>query len=201
MIELTVSAPIAVLGLAALAVFAGIWTYRLRHGVPFHPLGEAVLVLGYLALFFLVESGSWTGVASTAPLDLAVLGGAIAVGAVYTFRTSRVLRWPTGQIGYRGRAGIPAAWILLLGLDVLVQVVGLGQVTVLHYLVLQGIPAPGGDLGSGIANPAGMAQQVADGLFAASTGLLIGQSFGVEARVTRWAVYQRSSVRGSPAVR
>jgi hypothetical protein len=187
MIELTVPPTLALLGLAVLAAFAAAWAYRLRLGVPFHPFLEAALVAVYLALFYVVESGQWIGGTSTAPLDLALLGGAGALGAVYTFHSSRVLRRSDGQIGYRGRAGIPAGWILLLGLDVLVQVVLVGQVTVLDALVIQGIPAPGGDLASGIANPVQTALLVADGLFAASTGLLIGQTFGVYGRVIRWA--------------
>lgn len=181
---------LAAVGFIVLAIATAVWAHRLETGVPYRPivalLGSAVC----LGLFFLVESGSWLGLAATAPLDLVLLVLAILVGTTYAYDSSRVVRFRDGRAGYRSRAAIPVAWFLLLCLTVAAEVVFLGQVTVLGLVSVQGIPDPSPGLSAKFADPGALVLAMVDGFFALSTGLVLGQSSGIHARLVqhRWTV-------------
>jgi hypothetical protein len=185
MLVLTVGILPVLAGIAILAMFAAWWAHRLETGAPFRPILEMVSIAVYLAIFCLVESGTWFGFGSTAPADLVILGGAGLAAALYTFDGSRIVRLPGGQLGYCSGGAIPMAWLFLLWADLAVQVTLLGHVTILNEITIQGIPDPAASWVGGVGDPVRWAAVGVDALFALSTGLLIGQSIGVYACMAR----------------
>ncbi len=195
MFTIVVDPLLALAGFGVAALVAGIWAYQLERGMAFRP-GVALLgAATCLAFFFLVESGTWYGLAATAPLDLGLLGLAILIGATYAYDSSRIVRFPDGRQGYRSRPAIPIVWFLLLSLTVATEVVFLGQVTVLDIVRIQGIPDPALAIGASVGEPAALVLGLVDALFAVSTGLVLGQSSGVHARLAhhRWAHRTRAA--------
>jgi hypothetical protein len=201
MYTIVVDPVLALAGFAVLAVIAGVWAYQLGAGVPFRPVVAALGAAFCLGLFFLVESGSWYGLAATAPLDLVLLVLAGLAGATYAYDASRIVRFPDGRSGYRSRAAIPLAWFLLLSLTVATEVIFLGQVTVLGVLQIQGIPDPASSLGVAVGAPGAFVVALVDALFAVSTGLILGQSSGVHARLAHHRWVRRAAAPTTPATR
>lgn len=198
---ITVDPLVAVVGFALLALSVAIWVDRLRRGVPFRPFSMFVGSVVCLAVFFLVEGGSWMAVGATAPLDLILLGLAIVVGAVYTDASTRIVRYHDGRPGYRTRAGIPVAWFLLFSLTVVAEVHFLGQVDLLGMVLVLGVPDPMVAFGYVSTVPDAVALGLVDAAFALSTGLLLGQTAGTGSRLVRhrWAMRHapRSARTGS----
>jgi hypothetical protein len=190
---------LALAGFLVLALIAGLWAHRLETGVPFRP---AVALLGAilcLGSFFLVEGGTAYGLMTTAPLDLLLLGLAVLAGATYAYDSARIVRFRDGRTGYRTRSAIPLAWFVLLLATVAIEVLFLGQVTLLNVVTIQGIPDPAPGLGSSIGTPVAFVFALVDAFFAVSTGLVLGQSSGIHARLAheRWTHRSGASAAGS----
>jgi hypothetical protein len=157
----------------AVVVVAGIWwAHRVSQGVRFRPVLLGVLSVAYVLLFLTVETGNWLGIEDVAPLDLSLLGIALVVAYVVSLRSTRVLYNARGEIGYRGSPVFVAVWLVLLLLEIYVQQVILGRVTIFHLIVVRGLPSPVDP--ASVAHPYRVVLETVDALFALSTGVALG---------------------------
>jgi len=197
--DLTVNPLIAALGFIAVILYVAYWAYRLENGVPFRAwtsiVGSAVCV----GLFVLVEGGSWSSFGVIAALGLVLLGLAVVIAAVYTYDSTRLLRYPNGRVGCRTRPGIPLAWFLLLSLTLASELVLLGSIDLLGVATIQVFPNPLEGLQAGLAVPGAYALGLVNILFALSTGLVLGENVGVWSKYAHGRWVQRSVPRPTRA--
>ncbi len=168
---------------ASLAFFA-FWAWRLRKGIRVRLWFVALFAWFYELLFLLVLEEvlrlPWGRVALGAGLlDLVLFAAFVVPGFQYTLRTTTFGRTPKGRWLYRGGLALPTVWLSLFLLRYGVELALLGQV----YLFT---PYPT----AAVAIPTyAAALIVVDALFAASTGLVMGDSVGI------WWAYHAEKAR------
>ncbi|MCI4331408.1 MAG: hypothetical protein L3K19_06135 [Thermoplasmata archaeon] len=166
-----------ILGLLVLATIW--WARQVGRGMPFRPVVLGVLSIGYFLLFLLFETGDWLALDDVAPFDLALLLLAGAGAYYWSLRTTRILHLQGGRQGYRGSPVLVLLWLLLLLLEVYVQQVILGHVTVFHLVVIRGLPSPTSVDPTSISHPYRVVIATVDALFALGTGLALGNNAGL----------------------
>ncbi len=165
-------------------VVAGFWwAHKVSQGVRFRPLLLGILSVVYVLLFLTVETGSWLGVEQVAPIDLVLLAIALAISYAVSLRSIRILYNARGQTGYRGSPVLVGAWLVLLLLEIYVQQVILGRITIFHLIVIRGLPAPTDP--DSISHPYRVVLAAVDALFALSTGLALGGNAALYTVFTR----------------
>jgi|HubBroStandDraft_1064217.scaffolds.fasta_scaffold218828_1 hypothetical protein len=169
-VDVTGALALAVVG--AVVVVGIWWAYKVSQGVRFRPILLGVLSVAYILFFLAVETGNWLGIADVAPIDLSLLAIALVVSYFVTLETTRILYNHRGETGYRGNPVLVVVWLVLLLLEIYVQQVILGRVTIFHLIVVRGLPAPV-DPGS-VAHPYRVVLATVDALFALSTGVTLG---------------------------
>ncbi len=168
---------------ASLAFFA-FWAWRLRKGIRVRLWFVALFAWFYELLFLLVLEEvlrlPWGRVALGAGLlDLVLFAAFVVPGFQYTLRTTTFGRTAKGRWLYRGGLALPVVWLSLFLLRYGVELALLGQV----YLFT---PYPT----AAVAIPTyAAALIVVDALFAASTGLVMGDSVGI------WWAYHAEKAR------
>jgi hypothetical protein len=164
--------------------FFAFWAWRLRKGIRVRLWFVALFAWLYELLFLGVLEEvlrlPWGRVALGAGLlDLVLFAAFVVPGFQYTLRTTTFDRTPAGRWLYRGGLALPAVWLSLFLLRYGVELALLGQV----YLFT---PYPS----TAVAIPTFAAALIAvDALFAASTGLVMGDSVGI------WWAYHAEKVR------
>jgi hypothetical protein len=160
--------------LSAVLVFFAYWDWRLRKGIRVRLWFVALFAWFYELLFLLgleeVLRLPWGRIAIAAGIiDLVLVAVGVVPGFRYTLRTTTFERTPAGKWVYRGRIAIPAARLSLFVFRYGVEIALLGQI----YLL---IPT----LSPAVATPTFAAALVAvNALFAASTGLVMGETVAI----------------------
>lgn len=172
--------------LAAVLSFFAFWTWRLRRGIRVRLWFVALFALFYELLFLLVLEEvlrlPWGQVAfGAALLDVALFGICVFPGFRYTLRTTRFEHTGANRWVYRGRLAIPAAWLSLFLFRYGVELAFLGQVFLFTPLPSHAVAVPS----------SAVALIAIDALFAASTGLVMGDSMGI------WWAYNAERARRS----
>lgn len=172
--------------LSAALIFFAWWAWRLRKGIRLQLWVVGLFSLFYVGVFLFVEAEvlrlPWGIVARGAGfLDvLLLIFGAIPTYR-YALRTTVVERSSEGRWTYRGRIAIPVLWLGFFLLRYGVELTLLGRV----YLFT---PTPT----HSVAIPTyAAALLVVDALFAASTGLVMGNALGI------YFAYRKRRIRGS----
>ncbi|MFZ0830047.1 MAG: hypothetical protein WCB18_07975 [Thermoplasmata archaeon] len=160
--------------LSAVLIFFAWWARRLRKGIRLQLWAVALFGLFYVLFFLVVEAEvlrlPWGIVARAAGFFdvLLLLLGAIPAYR-YTAQTTVFERSASGRWMYRGRFAIPVLWLAFFLLRYGVELALLGRV----YLFT---PTPG----HAVSIPTfAVALIVVDALFAASTGLVMGNALGI----------------------
>ena len=160
--------------LAAVLIFFAWWAWRLRKGIRLQLWVVGLFSLFYILVFLLVEAEvlrlPWGIVSRGAGfLDVLLLVLAGIPAFRYTARTTVVERSPSGRWTYRGRIAIPVMWLAFFLLRYGVELALLGRVFLFT-------PTPT----SAVSIPTfAVALIVVDALFAASTGLVMGNAVGI----------------------
>ncbi|HLY76620.1 MAG TPA: hypothetical protein VKT21_01890 [Thermoplasmata archaeon] len=173
---------------SAVLIFFAFWAWRLRQGIRVRPWVVALFAVFYELLFlFALEEVlrlPWGRVAfGIALLDLVLFAAGVLPGFQYTFRTTRFERTASGQWLYRGRLAIPAAWLGLFLFRYGVELALLGRVYLLTPTPSQAVAIP----------TFAVALILVDALFAASTGLVMGDAVAIW-----WAFYSQHGRGGVP---
>ena len=171
---------------SALAFFA-FWAWRLRKGIRVRLWFVALFAWFYELLFLLVLEEvlrlPWGRLALGAGLlDLVLFAAFVVPGFQYTVRTTSFDRTPKGRWLYRGGLALPVVWLSLFLLRYGVELALLGQV----YLF-----TPYSTTAKAVPTFAAALIAV-DALFAASTGLVMGDSVGI------WWAYHAERARTTP---
>ena len=161
--------------LSGVLLFFAWWSLRLRKGIRVQLWVVGLFGTFYVLVFLLVEAEvlhlPWGGVAHAAAfVDLLLL----VLGAIpafrYTSRTTQFERTASGHWVYRGRLAIPAAWLAFFLLRYGVELALLGRV----YLFTPTAPSQATSI------PAFAASLIlVDALFAASTGIVLGNALAI----------------------
>jgi hypothetical protein len=173
--------------IAACLSFFAFWAWRLRKGIRVRLWFVALFAWFYEILFILVLEEvlrlPWGRLALVAAIvDLTLFALGVIPGYRYTMRTTTFDRTPKGKWVYRGKIAIPAAWLSLFLFRYGVELALLGRV----YLFT---PTPSAT----IAIPTFAAALLAvDFLFAASTGLVMGETVAI------WMAYHTQKSRSMP---
>jgi hypothetical protein len=175
--------------LSAVLIFFAFWAWRLRKGIRVRLWFVALFAWFYELLFLLVLEEvlrlPWGRLAIAAGvLDLILFAVGVVPGFQYTIRTTTFERNAAGKWVYRGRIAIPAAWLSLFLFRYGVELALLGKV----YLFT---PTPS----TAVAIPTFAAALIAvDALFAASTGLVMGETVAIW-----WAYHVTKARANAPA--
>ena len=178
-----------VTGSVALVVLGGViivglwWAHKVSEGVRFRPILLGVLSVGYVLLFLTVETGSWLGVEEVAPIDLSLLLLALVLAYLVALRSTRILYNRRGETGYRGSPVLVGVWLVLLLLEIYVQQVILGRITIFHLIVVHGLPSPVDP--ESVSHPYRVVLALVDALFALGTGLALGANAALYTVFTR----------------
>jgi hypothetical protein len=170
--------------LSAVLGFFAFWAWRLHKGIRVRLWFIALFAWFYELLFLLVLEEvlrlPWGRIAlGGAILDLVLFAIGLVPGYWYTLRTTRFEKNAKGKWLYRGRIAIPAAWLSLFLLRYGVELALLGRV----YLFTP-TPSPL------VAVPTFAAALIAvDALFAASTGLVMGETVAI------WLAYHNEKAK------
>jgi hypothetical protein len=156
----------------------------------------AVLSLVYFLLFVVVETGNWLAIDDLAPIAVGLLLLAGVASYYFSVRTTRLLYSPQGELGYRGSPVLVVVWLVLLLLEIFVQQVILGHITVLDIVVIRGLPSPTPVDPTSISHPYRVVLATVDALFALSTGVALGNNAGLYSRFARRWWRRRSKGRG-----
>lgn len=167
--------------LSAVLVFFAFWSWRLGKGIRVRLWFIALFAMFYEVVFLLVITEvlrlPWGQVALGAgALDVALFAIGIVPGFRYTLRTTRFERLPSGRWVYRGRIAIPAAWLGLFLFRYGVELALLGRIYLFTPTPSQTVSIP----------TYAAALIVVDALFAASTGLIMGDTLAIW-----WAYYDQ----------
>jgi hypothetical protein len=171
--------------LAVVLIFFAWWAWTLRKGIRVRLWVVALFSLFYVLVFLLVEAEvlrlPW-GLVSRGAAFFDVL--LLLLGAIPSYRfashTTVVERSSAGRWTYRGRIAIPVMWLAFFLLRYGVELALLGRV----YLFTP-TPTPA------VSVPTFAVTLVAvDALFAASTGLVMGNSFGI------YSAYRKQHAQG-----
>jgi hypothetical protein len=160
--------------LSAVLIFFAWWAWRLRKGIRLQLWVVWLFGVFYVLLFLLVLAEvlhlPWGLVARAGGVfDVLLLVLAAIPAFRYTARTTVFEQAPIGTWTYRGRIAVPALWLALFLLRYGVELALLGRV----YLIT---PTPT----QSVSIPAfAAALLVVDALFAASTGLVMGNALGI----------------------
>jgi hypothetical protein len=160
--------------LGACLSFFAFWAWRLRKGIRVRLWFVALFAWFYEVVFLLVLEEvlrlPWGNIALGAGfLDIGLFAAFVVPGFQYTVRTTTFERNTAGKWLYRGRLAIPAAWLSLFLFRYGVELALLGRV----YLFT---PTPT----QAVAIPIFAAALIAvDALFAASTGLVMGDTVAI----------------------
>jgi hypothetical protein len=170
--------------LSAVLGFFAFWAWRLHKGIRVRLWFIALFAWFYELLFLVVLEEvlrlPWGRLAIAGGiLDLVLFGIGVVPGYRYTMRTTRFEKNAKGKWLYRGRIAIPAAWLSLFLLRYGVELALLGRV----YLFTP-TPSPL------VAIPTFAAALIAvDALFAASTGLVMGETVAI------WLAYHTEKAK------
>lgn len=167
--------------LSLVLIFFAFWSWRLGRGIRVRLWFIALFTLFYEMVFLLVVTEvlrlPWGGIAiGAALLDIVLFAIGIVPGFQYTLRTTRFERLPSGRWVYRGRIAIPAAWLGLFLFRYGVELALLGRIYLFTPTPSQTISIP----------TFAAALILADALFAASTGLIMGDTLAIW-----WAYYDQ----------
>lgn len=172
---------------AACLSFFAFWAWRLRKGIRVRLWFVALFAWFYEILFLVVLEEvlrlPWGRLALIAGIvDLLLFAVGVVPGYRYTMRTTTFDRTPKGKWVYRGKIAIPAAWLSLFLFRYGVELALLGRV----YLFT---PTPS----VSVAIPTfAIALLAVDFLFAASTGLVMGETVAI------WMAYHTQKARSMP---
>jgi hypothetical protein len=175
---------------AACLGFFAFWAWRLRKGIRVRLWFLALFAWFYEILFILVLEEvlrlPWGRLALVAAiLDLVLFAVGVVPGYRYAMRTTTFDRTPQGKWVYRGKIAIPTAWLSLFLFRFGVELALLGRV----YLFT---PTPS----ASVAIPTfGATLLAVDFLFAASTGLVMGETVAI------WMAYHTQKERSMPVRR
>jgi hypothetical protein len=175
---------------AACLGFFAFWAWRLRKGIRVRLWFLALFAWFYEILFILVLEEvlrlPWGRLALVAGIvDLGLFAVGVVPGYRYAMRTTTFDRTPKGKWLYRGKIAIPAAWLSLFLFRYGVELALLGKV----YLFTVTPSAS-------VAIPTFAAALLAvDFLFAASTGLVMGETVAI------WMAYHTQKARSMPVRR
>ncbi len=172
--------------LSAVLSFFAFWAWRLGKGIRVRLWWVALFALFYELLFLLVLEEV-----------LRLPFGRIAIGAAllstrplrhwrrsgfrYTLRTTTFGRNASGKWVYRGRIAIPAAWLALFLFRYAVELALLGRVYLFTPTYSQTVAIP----------TFAVALIAVDALFAASTGLVMGETVAI------WWAYHVQKARAT----
>ncbi|MGC2288529.1 MAG: hypothetical protein WA688_01550 [Thermoplasmata archaeon] len=171
--------------LSAVLIFFAFWAWRLGKGIRVRLWFVALFALFYELLFLLVLEEvlrlPWGRIAIGAGLlDLVLFAIGVVPGARYTLRTTTFERTPSGKWVYRGRLAIPAAWLALFLFRYAVELALLGRVYLFTPTYTHAVTIP--------AYAAALI--LVDALFAASTGLVMGETVAI------WWAYHAQKGKG-----
>jgi hypothetical protein len=173
---------------AVLGFFA-FWSWRLGKGIRVRLWWLALFALFYELLFLLVLEEvlrlpfGWLAIGA-AVLDLVLFTVGIVPGFRYALRTTTFERTAAGKWVYRGKIAIPVAWLALFLFRYAVELALLGHVYLLTPIYTHAVTIP-----TFVA-----ALIAVDALFAASTGLVMGESVAIW-----WAYHVEVGKRAVPS--
>lgn len=171
--------------LSAVLIFFAWWAWKLRKGIHLQLWVVALFAVFYILVFLLVEAEvlrlPWGIVSRGASFFDVILFIAGAIPAFrYISRTTVFERSPAGRWTYRGRIWIPFLWLALFLLRYGVELALLGRVYLFTPTPNHTVPIP----------TFAVALIAVDALFAASTGLVMGNALGI------YAAYRRQRSQG-----
>ncbi len=160
--------------LAAVLSFFAFWAWRLGKGIRVRLWWVALFALFYELLFLLVLEEvlrlPFGRIAfGAAGLDLVLFAVGVVPGFRYTLRTTTFERNAAGKWLYRGRIAIPAAWLSLFLFRYAVELALLGRVYLFTPTYTHAVSIP----------TYAAALIAVDALFAASTGLVMGETVAI----------------------
>jgi hypothetical protein len=176
MYEITLTATLALLLLGVVVAATLWWAHAVSQGVKFRPILLGLQSVGYVLLFFAFETGNWLGVDDVAPLDVALLVVTGLIAYLVSLGSTRILRNGQGELGYRESPSLVLVWLLLLLLEVYIQQSILGEVTIFHLVIVQGIPSPTPIDPTTLSDPYRVVVTTVDALFAMGTGIALGDN-------------------------
>ena len=173
--------------IAACLSFFAFWAWRLRKGIRVRLWWVALFAWFYEVLFLLVLEEvlrlPWGRLAlAGAIVDLALFAVGVVPGYRYTMRTTTFDRTPKGKWVYRGKIAIPAAWLSLFLFRYGVELALLGRVYLFTVTPSASVSIP----------TFAAALLAVDFLFAASTGLVMGETVAI------WMAYHTQKARSMP---
>lgn len=172
--------------LSAVLSFFAFWAWRLGKGIRVRLWWVALFALFYELLFLLVLEEvlrlPFGRVAiGAALLDLVLFAVGVIPGFRYTLRTTTFERNASGKWAYRGRIAIPTAWLALFLFRYAVELALLGRVYLFTPTYSQTVAIP----------TYAAALIAVDALFAASTGLVMGETVAI------WWAYHVQKARAA----
>ncbi|MGA7860542.1 MAG: hypothetical protein WCB19_01625 [Thermoplasmata archaeon] len=172
--------------LSAVLSFFAFWAWRLGKGIRVRLWWVALFALFYEFLFLLVleevlRLPFGRIVLGAALLDLVLFAIGVIPGFRYTLRTTTFGRNASGKWVYRGRIAIPAAWLALFLFRYAVELALLGRVYLFTPTYSQTVAIP----------TFAVALIAVDALFAASTGLVMGETVAI------WWAYHVQKARAT----
>jgi hypothetical protein len=174
--------------LSAVLAFFAFWAWRIGKGIRVRLWWVALFALFYEVLFLLVleevlRLPFGRLAIGAALLDLVLFAIGLVPGFRYTLRTTTFERNAAGKWLYRGRIAIPAAWLALFLFRYAVEFALLGRVYLFTPTYTNAVSIP----------TFAAALVAVDALFAASTGLVMGETVAIW-----WAYHVEKERRDVP---